>query len=96
MNSPVGCDYAGSGEKMTRRKAQSKNGIAVGKIAKYCLVTPVTVRRWIRKSELSAIRLPSGHYRITVADFRDFLERYDIPIKEELFESESEKKGGDK
>jgi hypothetical protein len=31
-----------------------------------------------------------------MADFRDFLNRYDMPIKEELFESESEKKGGDK
>ncbi len=34
------------------------------------------------------MKLPSGHYRVTVADFRDFLERYNMPIKEELFESE--------
>jgi len=33
--------------------------------------------------------MPSGHYRISTADFRDFLERWHIPIEEWLFESES-------
>jgi len=37
-------------------------------------------------------RLPSGHYRITAAGFRDFLERFNMPIKEELFESEYKKR----
>ncbi len=76
------------------RLRQYRNGIGVGKIAEYCLVTRTTVRRWIKSGRLSAVRLPSGHYRISVADFRDFLKRYDMPIKEELFESKSEKKGG--
>jgi hypothetical protein len=31
-----------------------------------------------------------------VADFRDSLDRWNIPIEGRLFESESEKKGGDK
>ena len=75
---------------------EHKNWLAVGKIAEYCLVTRTTVRRWIKAGKLAAIRLPSGHYRVSIADFRDFLERYDIPIKEGLFESKSEKKGGDK
>ena len=35
------------------------------------------------------ILLPSGHYRIDKEDFRGFLERYGMPIKEELFGSES-------
>ncbi len=73
-----------------------KNWLTVGRIGEYCLVTPITVRRWIRKGKLSAIRLPSGHYRVSLEDFRDFLERYDMPIKEELFESEFGKEGGDK
>ncbi len=64
------------------------NWFTVGRIAGYCLVTPVTVRRWIEKGELSASRLPSGHYRVSIADFRDFLRRNNMPIKEELFESE--------
>jgi predicted site-specific integrase-resolvase len=57
---------------------------------------PTTVGRWIKRGELSAVQLPSGHHRVRMADFRDFLNRYDMPIKEELFESESEKEGGDK
>ncbi len=72
---------------------EHKNWFTVGRIAQYCLVTSVTVRRWIEKGELSAIRLPSGHYRVSIADFRDFLERYNMPIKEGLFESESGKEG---
>jgi len=68
--------------------------ITVKNIAEYCMVTPITVRRWIKDSKLSAIRLPSGYYRISVGDFRDFLKRYNMPIREELLESKSEKKGG--
>lgn len=78
------------------RRRRDKNWITVGGIAKYCLVTPTTVRRWIKKGKLSAIQLPSNHYRVATGDFRDFLNRYDMPIREELFESESEKEGGDK
>ncbi len=71
---------------MTQQLREHRNGLTVGRIARYCMVTPVTVRRWIQKGKLSAIRLPSGHYRVSMADFRDFLERYHIPIKGELFE----------
>jgi excisionase family DNA binding protein len=65
-------------------------------IAVYCQVSKSTVLKWIKDGKLQAFRLPSGHYRIDKEDFRDFLKRYDIPIKEELFGSESEKKGGKK
>ncbi|MBI4296126.1 MAG: helix-turn-helix domain-containing protein [Chloroflexi bacterium] len=61
----------------------------MGQVAQYCLVSPATVRRWIKTGELSAIRLPSGHYRVSTADFRDFLKRYDIAIKEWLLKSDS-------
>lgn len=70
---------------------EHKNWFTVGRIAQYCLVTPVTVRRWIEKGELTASRLPSGHYRVSIADFRDFLEHYNMPIEKELFKSESGK-----
>jgi excisionase family DNA binding protein len=62
--------------------------ITVKDIAEYCLVSGITVRRWIKDGKLSAMKLPSGHYRITTSGFRDFLERYNMPIREELFESE--------
>jgi excisionase family DNA binding protein len=76
-----------------KRKTQYKGKrITVKDIAGYCLVSGITVRRWIRDGKLSAMKLPSGHYRITTAGFRDFLERYNMPIKEELFESEYKRK----
>ena len=48
--------------------------LTVKGVADYCMVSRITVRRWIRDGMLSATRLPSGHYRIGIADFRDFLE----------------------
>ena len=79
-----------------KQMRQSKIRLTVKGVADYCLVSRVTVRRWIKGGKLSAIRLPSRHYRVSIADFRDFLRRNNMPIKGELFESESEKKGGDK
>ncbi len=78
-----------------KTKCKEKH-FTVNDIAEYCLVSRVTVRRWIKDSKLFAIRLPSGHHRINIGDFRDFLKRYNMPIREELCESESEKKGGEK
>ena len=74
------------------RTGQYNKGLVVGGVAGYCLVSRMTVRRWIKDGKLSAMKLPSGHYRITTAGFRDFLERYNIPIKGELFESEYKRK----
>ncbi len=63
-------------------KIATRTSVTVNGIANYCLVSESTVRRWIMDGKLSALRLPSGQYRITAADFRDFLNRYDIPIRE--------------
>jgi excisionase family DNA binding protein len=73
-------------------KQNKENHIPVKDIADYCMVSRITARRWIKDGILSAMKLPSGHYRITTAGFRDFLERYNMPIKEELFESEYRKR----
>ena len=73
---------------MKQRTQYKENHITVKDTADYCMVSRVTVRRWVRDGKLFAMKLPSGHYRITTAGFRDFLERYNMPIKEELFESE--------
>jgi excisionase family DNA binding protein len=47
------------------------------------------VLRWIRQGKLKAYTTPGGHYRIRVADFRDFLERFDIPVDEAFFGEDS-------
>jgi excisionase family DNA binding protein len=59
-----------------------KKRVKVKDIAEECMVSKTTVRRWIKKGKLPAIRLPSGHYRISLRDFKRFLEQHDIPIKE--------------
>jgi excisionase family DNA binding protein len=76
-------------------KKEIKNALTVGRIADYCLVSRSTVRRWLKDGRLNGIRLPSGHYRVSMAGFRVFLEQHEMPIEEWLFESESEKEGGD-
>ncbi len=55
-------------------------------IADYCMVSRVTVRRWIKCGKLTAIKLPSGHFRVKLVDFRAFLERWNIPVEDWLLE----------
>jgi excisionase family DNA binding protein len=59
-----------------------KKRVKVKDVANQCMVSTTTVRRWIKDGKLLAIRLPSGHYRINLRDFRRFLEQHDIPIRE--------------
>ena len=55
-------------------------------IATYCQVSKSTVLEWIKSERLKAFRLPSGHYRIDKRDFRNFLEKWNMPIKGWPFE----------
>ncbi len=61
---------------------QSRTSVTVKGIANYCLVSESTVRRWIKDGKISSLRLPSGQYRVTAADFKDFLERFGMLNKE--------------
>jgi excisionase family DNA binding protein len=74
---------------MKAMKQHKEKQVAVKDVADYCLVSGITVRRWIKDGKLSALKLPSGHYRITTVGFREFLNRYHIPIRGEIFESEN-------
>ena len=69
-----------------RHNLKGKNYITIGGIANYCMVSRSTIRRWIKEDKLSAMKLPSGHYRVSIADFKDFLERHEIPITQELID----------
>ena len=50
--------------------------VNTGYIARRCGVSNTTVLRWIARGQLSALRLPSGHYRIGREDFREFVAHY--------------------
>lgn len=70
---------------MSRRtKLNGKVSVTVGSIAGYCMVSPATVRRWIHGGELSATELPSGQFRVSLDDFREFLQRNNMPVSDEL------------
>lgn len=53
--------------------------ISVGFIARCCGVSNTTVLRWITTGQLSAFRLPGGHYRVVKEDFSEFLTKYNMP-----------------
>ena len=56
--------------------------ISVGFVAKSCGVSNTTVLRWISSRQLSAFRLPGGHYRIERDDFTRFMEKYGMPVRD--------------
>jgi excisionase family DNA binding protein len=53
--------------------------LTVGFVAKRCGVSNTTVLRWISTGQLSAFRLPGGHFRIGREDFADFLDKFNMP-----------------
>lgn len=71
---------------MPRQRIMKNVRLTSGDIAAYCEVSKSTVLEWIKSERLKAFRLPSGHYRIDKKDFRDFLVKWDIPVKGWPFE----------
>jgi len=64
----------------------TKKALTTGKVAAYCHVSHMTVLNWIKKGELKAYRIPSGHHRILRSDFREFLEHRGMPVDEAFFD----------
>jgi len=54
-------------------------------VARYCAVSSDGVLRWIKAGKLRGFATPGGHYRIPADAFREFLERFTIPIDEAFF-----------
>jgi excisionase family DNA binding protein len=69
---------------MGRKALAGRDFVGVASIAGYCMVSRSTVTRWVKTGKLTAIRLPSGHFRVSVANFRDFLKKHSIPISTDL------------
>jgi excisionase family DNA binding protein len=63
--------------------------IKIKDIARKCMVSQTTVRRWIESGQLRAFKLPSGHYRINQVDYRRFLKEIGISDEKSAFESKS-------
>lgn len=65
--------------------------LTTSEVAAYCQVTNDGVVKWIKAKKLRAYSTPGGHYRIRRSDFKEFLERYGMPIDSEFFASERKK-----
>jgi len=71
---------------MPRKAALKSVRLTTGNISAYCQVSKSTVLEWIKSDRLKAFRLPSGHYRIDKKDFKDFLIKWNMPVKGWPFE----------
>jgi len=65
--------------------------LTTSEVAAYCQVTNDGVVKWIKAKKLRAYSTPGGHYRVRKSDFREFLERYGMPIDSEFFAEERKK-----
>jgi excisionase family DNA binding protein len=76
---------------MQKKRLPENVKLTTGNIATYCQVSKSTVLQWMKNDELKAYQLPSGHFRITKEEFRNFLKKWNIPIEGWPFEEDKEK-----
>jgi len=65
--------------------SDEKRPYTTGEIASLCHVTINAVKKWIASGKLKAFRTPGGHYRVNRVDFLEFLDRYKMEVRDELF-----------
>ena len=65
--------------------------LTTSEVAAYCQVTNDGVVKWIKAKKLKAYSTPGGHYRIRKSDFKEFLERFGMPVDTEFFSEERKK-----
>lgn len=77
---------AGSQEMNLPRMFEAGNPeyMTVGLVARWCGVSNTTVLRWIKRGQITAFRLPAGHYRIGKEALAEFLANCHIPSCEFL------------
>ena len=76
---------------MKKKNFRENVKLTSSNIAAYCQVSKSTVLAWIKSDRLKAYMLPGGHFRIDKEDFRNFLKKWNIPIKGWPFEEDKEK-----
>ncbi len=74
---------------MTGQSEAGRRFFTTSEVARYCAVTNDGVLKWIKSGKLRAFSTPGGHYRVSSEDFREFLQKYDIPIDEGFFSGAS-------
>jgi excisionase family DNA binding protein len=62
----------------------SKQSFSTSEVARFCHVTPDTVRKWAEAGRIPVFKTPGGHRRIRRDDLVTFLRENGIPMGDEL------------
>ena len=65
---------------------EPKQSFSTSEVARYCHVTPDTIRKWAEAGRIGVFKTPGGHRRIRREDLIRFLLENDIPLHSELRE----------
>ncbi len=63
---------------------ESKQSFSTSEVARFCHVTPDTVRKWAEAGRILVFKTPGGHRRIRRDDLVQFLNEHAIPMAEDL------------
>jgi excisionase family DNA binding protein len=63
---------------------EPKQSFSTSDVAKYCHVTPDTIRKWAEAGKLHVFKTPGGHRRVRRDDLIQFLKENKIPLHEDL------------
>ena len=61
-----------------------KQSFSTSEVAKYCHVTPDTIRKWAEAGRIHVFKTPGGHRRIRHEDLIQFLHENKIPVHADL------------
>jgi len=65
---------------------EPKQSFSTSEVARFCHVTPDTVRKWAEAGRITVFKTPGGHRRIRRDDLLRFLRENQIPIHSDLQE----------
>ncbi len=77
----------GSYERVHRARRdfmESKQSFSTSEVARFCHVTPDTVRKWAEAGRIPVFKTPGGHRRIRRDDLVQFLRENGIPLGDDL------------
>jgi excisionase family DNA binding protein len=63
---------------------ETQEAFSTSEVARFCHVTPDTIRKWCEAGRLRVFKTPGGHRRIRRDDLLRFLRENNMPIPEEL------------
>lgn len=66
------------------KSMENKQSFSTSEVARFCHVTPDTVRKWAEAGKVTVFKTPGGHRRIRRDDLVRFLRENSIPLPDDL------------